>query len=169
MRHPVQNAVLTLKCLPPLPSNTHIFVASLGYQVDNLKNHNSDWKVTQKYAEGGEKHNKEQVYTAVHDIFLLSMCDKTVISVRSTFGYLIMALKGSLCPIAGNNLHDSGSDKDECSWPNSHEICNHVGYASMMQMNTSGQIYYRGDIHPAILTDPCVDYMSGVRLNTARK
>jgi hypothetical protein len=37
-----------------------------------------------------------------------------VISVRSTFGYVVMALKGSLCPIAGNNLHDSGTDKVRC-------------------------------------------------------
>ena len=68
------------------------------------------WGVTQTYTEGGERHDLAQVKTALHDMVLLSMCDKVVISVRSTFGYVVMALKGSLCPIAGNNLHDAGTD-----------------------------------------------------------
>jgi hypothetical protein len=46
------------------------------------------------------KYDNKQVRTALHDIILLSMCDKVVLSVRSSFGYLIMAFKGSLCPTA---------------------------------------------------------------------
>ena len=42
------------------------------------------------------------------------MWDVVVISVRSTFGYVVMALKGSLCPIAGNDLNDIGTDKVRC-------------------------------------------------------
>ena len=59
-------------------------------------------------------------------------------------------------------------EKDACSWPNSHEICNHLGYVSMKQMNDSGQIHYHEDAYPAIYTGACVDYKTGIRLNTAR-
>ena len=58
--------------------------------------------------------------------------------------------------------------KDACSWPNSHEICNHVGYVALKHMNDSGEINYREDTYPAIYTGPCVDYKTGIRLNTAR-
>ena len=58
--------------------------------------------------------------------------------------------------------------KDSCSWPNSHEICNHVGYVAIKQMNDSGRIHYHEDAYPAIYTGPCVDYKTGIRLNTAR-
>ena len=59
--------------------------------------------------------------------------------------------------------------QDTCSWPNSHEICNHVGYVAMKQMNDSGRIHYHEDSYPAIYTGPCVDYKSGIRLNTGRE
>ena len=47
-------------------------------------------------------------------MYVCMYVDVVVISVRSTFGYVVMALKGSLCPIAGNDLHDIGTDKVRC-------------------------------------------------------
>lgn len=169
IRAPVFSAIPAIKCLPDeLPNNTHVFVASLGSQIDNIKSVYPNWNVTQRFVDGGEKHDSSQLRTALHDIFVVSMCDKIVISVRSTFGYIIMALKGSLCAIVGNNEHDNGVNKDTCSWPNSHEICNHPGHVLLKQMNDTGSIFYRDDIHPALFTGPCVDFASGIRLNTAR-
>ena len=168
VRHPAVSATAMLTCLPPLPQTAHIFIASLGNLVQEVKNAYPTWNVTQRFVEGGERHDLTQVKTALHDIFLLSMCDKVVISVRSTFGYMIMALKGSLCPIYGNSLHDSGVNKETCSWPNSHEICHHGGFAIMKQLNDSGAINYNPNVPPAIYTGPCVDISSGIRLNTAR-
>lgn len=167
IRSPANSATAALKCLPPLPNNTHVFIAYLGSLVEEVKREHPQWNVTQRFVELGERHDLSQVKTALHDMFLLSMCDKVVISVRSTFGYIIMALKGSLCPILGNDAQDHGANKESCSWPNSHEICNHAGYVAMKQLNDSGKILYREDQHPTLFTGPCVDLTTGIRLNTA--
>ena len=168
VRDPMRSAIAALKCLPALPDNTHVFIASLGSLEAEVKAQHPTWQVTQRHAEGAQRYDIEQMITALHDIFLLSMCDKVVISVRSTFGYLIMALKGSLCPIAGNNLHEYGANQDTCSFPNDHEVCHHPGYIHMKRLNDSGQINYRDDLYPSTFTGPCVDFTSGIRLNTAR-
>ena len=168
IRDPMRSAVAALKCLPPLPDNTHVFIASLGSLIEEVKTLHPSWQVTQRFADGAQRYDIEQMVTALHDIFLLSMCDKVVISVRSTFGYLIMALKGSVCPIAGNDVHDHGANKDACSFPNDHEVCHHPGYIHMKRLNDSGKITYRDDLYPAAFTGPCVDFTSGIRLNTAR-
>ena len=44
------------------------------------------------YTRIGERHDVSQAKTAVHDIWLLSMADRAVISAFSTFGYIGISL-----------------------------------------------------------------------------
>ena len=44
------------------------------------------------YINTGERHDVSQAKTAVHDMWLLSMSDRAVISAFSTFGYIGISL-----------------------------------------------------------------------------
>jgi hypothetical protein len=139
-----------LSCLGSLPSNSHFFVASLNDVRSTIQKVNPQWNVTQKYHEGSQVNDLDQVRHALYDIFLVSLSDTCVISAHSTFGYLIMALKGSLCIFASDVADKRGKD---CYWPHSHEICFHLG----------------GSSPGGIFTNGCTDLMNkGVQINYGR-
>ena len=99
VRYPVLFVDAAISCLRPetLPDHSHVFVASLMPCAANISRIYPSWNITQKYAENQQINDNSQVRHALHDMFLLSMTDRTVISAHSTFGYLIMALKGAPC------------------------------------------------------------------------
>jgi hypothetical protein len=142
-----------LSCVGPLKNNAHIFVASLIDMRSSISKINPNWKVSQKYHEGTQVQSYHQAKSALHDIFLLSLSDTCVVSSHSTFGYIIMALKGSLCAFASDNFDKEENKKPSCFWPNSHEICFHIGVVTNNNSNH------------------CSDFMNkvGLQINYGRK
>ena len=51
------------------------------------------WGVTQTFVELGERHDLVQVKTALHDIFLLSMCDRGTVCASLIIMYMRMYCK----------------------------------------------------------------------------
>lgn len=146
-----------LSCFGDIPNESYIYIASLGNIKDNLKKINPTWIITQKYSEGSQVNDLNQVKHALYDIFLLSLTDRCAISAHSTFGYLIMALKGSMCIFS----KDTGESKDPpCYMPNSHEICHHLGQKSVVNKVFHNNTY----------TDGCRDWYQnqGLQINFGR-
>ena len=114
-------------CLPDIPdTNVFVYIASMGNQGEHIRKDHPGWRTYQRFAVGGEQHSINQVKTAVHDIWLLSMTDSAVIAKGSTFGYMIMALKGE--PLQMMNMGNGGGPLEgyahgHCFTPNTHEPC----------------------------------------------
>jgi hypothetical protein len=105
-----------------------------------------------------------QVRHALHDMFLLSLTDKTVISAHSTFGYVIMALKGAVCAMVGNDVNPFGMNRDMCTTPHNHEICNHQGLDTLRLLDTVGQIDLRANAFQQSFGGACIDSVQGTQL-----
>jgi hypothetical protein len=149
-----------MKCLHNLvANNTHIFVISLTNYVQVVRNNFPDATVSQQNSESKEKSDIHQVHTALHDIWLLSLTDETIISPGSTFGYMAMALKGKPCLTPMNRfgvaLNDSvhnginGSRTDSCYYPASHEPCYHL----FVYHRYSGPYFVGSEIYDRTIMD----------------
>ena len=128
---------------------THFFVASLRNVKEFLVHQNPNWIVTQKYMEGAEQHHLQQTQHALHDMWIMSLTDETVVSAHSTFGYIIMAVKGETCLMAKENLDDG-----DCFYPDSHEPCFHLA---------SHAFDYKQSDYVSSFVD-CEDFKGGVKL-----
>lgn len=128
-----QNAHVTADCVEDIPEVADLFVSSLRHYGDEpWLHHSKNWTVYQKYYPALEIHNQDQVSTVVHDMWLLSLTDKIVISPTSTFSYVIQALRGH--PLLmffhadGINRHAHGEKEPPiCKMMVSHEPCFHMG------------------------------------------
>ena len=148
-------------CLQSIPdTGVFVYVASMGNQVNNIQKDHPGWRAYQKFAVGGEQHSGDQVKTAVHDIWLLSMTDSAVIAKGSTFGYMIMALKGEPLPTMNSGTGGGplpGYNKGHCFTPNTHEPCCHIctGLLGGAKWNeTYGHLFVE-----------CVDYPNALKLS----
>src|SRR5207237_789287 len=92
-----------MKCLEEFsnyPNDTTIFISSMTPSIDTLRiyiqqqHFDSHWRVMQEYIDVKQKYDVIQASHAVHDIFVMSLLDDVILSPMSTFGYLIMALRG---------------------------------------------------------------------------
>jgi hypothetical protein len=97
------------------------------------KSFNENWKFTQVFSEGDERHDNDQTAHALHDIWVLSMMDESILSPRSTFGYFSMAISGrrSLYPGISNpdvcsNIYNPDLNKKACYRTISYEPCYHL-------------------------------------------
>lgn len=116
-------------CFRNIPEYADIFMAS-PQDLSHMKPSSfyevygvNGWKINQKYKEmGDEKHDMNQAIAAVHDIWLLSLVDKVILSARSTFSYVIMSLRGEAC-LYYHGVHQLGPGK--CIMFTSHEPCCH--------------------------------------------
>jgi hypothetical protein len=188
IRDPLRSVEKALGCIgfgplaasPSLPTTTdtdkgaqvqvHVFIASLGNVGESVKRLFPDWTVSQKYYDGSQRNDADQVKKALHDIFLLSITDRTVLSPRSTFGYMIMALKGSICVTAGGDDNPYGVNRQQCYWPNNHEICEHFGLNILQQYNSSDRPFHISQqFYNQTYSQTCRDYVGGVQLLTGRK
>lgn len=132
------------------PDHTHMFVASLMNVESMLHAKNEKWHVTQKYKEGHEEHANAQTQHAMHDMWVMSLTDETVVSSHSTFGYIVMAIKGEICLMADENQNS------HCYYPQSHEPCWHL----------AGKIGFKYEDTPyAGMFSPCEDFEGGVKLS----
>jgi xyloglucan fucosyltransferase len=123
-----------LSCLhDTIPYQTHIFVSSMFNQVPELNRHYPTVNVTQRFSEGSENwkaNDLHQHMTSYHDIWMLALTDETVLSPKSTFGYMAQALKGRPClttPARAemDATHEgiNGVNTTNCIYVNSHEPC----------------------------------------------
>ena len=127
---------------------THFFLASLYSNLkDDLHARNPRWELTQKYQEGHEEHVDGQTHHALHDMWLMSMTDETVVSAHSTFGYLAMAIKGETCKML------SETAPFPCYYPASHEPCFHL----------ATRLIKEKDVKPDLLIE-CEDFKGGLKL-----
>ena len=131
-----------LGCFGDIPNDAYIYVASLMRLKESIMmTRSNNWVITQKYSEGGQVNDYNQVKHALYDIFLLSLTDRCAISAHSTFGYLVMALKGSMCVFS----KDRADEKDPpCYLPNSHEICFHLGYRNDISKEVQKEMFTQG-------------------------
>ena len=83
-------------------------------------------------------------------MWVMSLTDETVVSSHSTFGYIVMAIKGETCLMADET---NGS---HCYYPQSHEPCWHL--AGKVGFKTEGTPY-------ADLFSPCEDFAGGIKLS----
>lgn len=120
-------------CFDKVPSEADVFISSLGkYEQNNLPlwmrpqlwadSSSRNWTLHQKYAPGGEAHNQQQAVTAIHDMWLLSLTDKTILAATSTFSYIIQSLRGKPLYMFHSNFHGG---PDTCVKFKSHEPCCH--------------------------------------------
>ncbi len=121
------------------PDNTHFFIASLfdGRSVltgshEFCQNFNENWKFTQVFSEQNEIHDNQQTSHALHDIWILSMMDESILSPKSTFGYFSMALSGKrwLYPAPTqhmcSNYYNTHLEEKTCYRAISYEPCYHM-------------------------------------------
>jgi hypothetical protein len=116
------------------PVNTTIFPSSLfKFHIEMFINRGYEnartWNLYPKYIDLSENHEIEQQYHALHDIFLLSLSDVTILSPRSSFAYMTQALKGVSCHFPNSPVVRMCSrflrnqESRKCYLPPSHEIC----------------------------------------------
>lgn len=114
------------------------------------------WTVYHKYHDFFEMHNQQQVITVIHDMWLLSITDRVILSGTSTFSYVIQALR--------NQPHQTMYlDPTHNSWENVHCIkmqsqepcchnCGNLVFSDHNQLDTSGRFMR------------CEDYARGAKL-----
>jgi hypothetical protein len=83
---------------------------------------------------------------------------------------MIMALKGSICVTAGGDDNPHGVNKQQCFWPNNHEICEHMGLSILQLYNSSDHPFrISQQFYNQTYSQTCRDYVGGVQLLTGRK
>jgi hypothetical protein len=113
----------------PWPKNTAVFISSM-YPITLNDFHlngflDAEWNVYQRYADLHESHELNATVHALHDVWLLSMTDVTILSHSSTFDYMAAAFKGSAGYYGYNHKMVS------CEPP--HQISSfYPGYANLM-------------------------------------
>lgn len=118
-------------------NRSHVFIASLGNEKKTVEIKFPKWNVTQTFFEKAQNNSAHQAATAIHDIWLLSMADETILSPGSTLGYQAMLLKGSSCLYptnaqCKNELRDNS--KYPCYRTLSHEACHHQKLNNRLQL-----------------------------------
>ncbi len=123
-----------------IANNTHVFIASLGEYQTFFQEKFPLATVTQKYHDRLQRYDVDQVSTALHDIWVLSLTDELLLAPQSTFGYIAMSLKGeaAIYPInsipggqgdiriSGYSEKDVRTVGDQCFYVTSHEPCYHM-------------------------------------------
>ncbi|PJF17112.1 hypothetical protein PSACC_03063 [Paramicrosporidium saccamoebae] len=113
------SANTAIHCLDVLKPE-HVFVASLHCEVSEYLANNRLWNITHRYSEGKQLTGRKQASEAVHDIWMLAVCDDLVVTKRSTLGYVATALSKKL-PMFLSGPNEEGA----CSRAISHEPCFH--------------------------------------------
>ncbi len=171
-------------CLHNLISNsTHVFISSLhDYKQQFHSKHSELSAVTQKYNETNQDEGLAQMKTALHDIWILSLTDETVLSPMSTFGYLSMALKGRPCmypvqahikeasrPLSRNKMlidNMTNGTAYQCYYAHSHEPCYHRHLVDLPKL-VSTEVYISTVERCEDYNNPGGDNGFGIKLSTS--
>lgn len=142
----VQKAV---QCLDANGPRQQIFLASLHPEAKQYVYEHRLWEVEQKYASGRQEPGKEQAAQAIHDIWVLSMCDHLYLTKRSTLGYIAASIKGTRPSFLAR-----GFGSEQCAMAASHEPCLHrvieLGTTLGPNMTFSSDTYMICDDDPGI-------------------